>query len=52
MSRATGAMTVIIPTHTPIKNDRGRKLNTVNDSRNVMMLSRSPIDPGRKTSFY
>ena len=51
MSRAAAAMTVIIPTYTPIKNERGRKLNTVNESRNVMILSRSPIDPSRKTSF-
>ncbi|CAK72389.1 unnamed protein product (macronuclear) [Paramecium tetraurelia] len=38
---------------TPIKDERGRKLNTVTEnSRNIMVISRSPIqNQSRKTSF-
>ncbi|CAK71299.1 unnamed protein product (macronuclear) [Paramecium tetraurelia] len=45
---------ILIQSQTPIKNERGRKLNTVTDnSRNVLVISRSPIqNQSRKTSAH
>ncbi|CAD8134730.1 unnamed protein product [Paramecium pentaurelia] len=44
---------ILIQNSTPIKNERGRKLNTVTENtRNVLIISRSPIqNQSRKTSF-